>query len=485
MKGILRCRISTSPVLLFCIATAISAPAQRFSILFNFDGGPDGSLPAGSLVQGLDGSLYGLTDSGGANCAPYGCGTVFKISSGGNLTTIYNFCPSYPNCSDGSLPIGGLVLASDRNFYGTTESGGSNCMPGLTCGTVFKITPEGALTTLHIFEGGDGGFPQGALVQGTDGNLYGTTSGGGNTNGCYNGCGTVFKITPQGAFTLLHSFDSTDGAFPADSLVQATNGNFYGTAEGGGTRGGGTVFEITSNGILTTLHNFESYPTPADPFAGLVQATDGNFYGTTWKGGPRGDGTAFKITTGGKLTTLHSFCSHGCSDGAFPVAGLVQGTDGNFYGTASQGGIVYGDGAVFEISPDGTLTRLHDFDDTDGYEPLGLVQSTNGNFYGITYGGGNLSCYPYGCGTIFSLSVGLGPFVETLPTSGKVGSKVTILGNRLTGATSVTFNGTVASFTVASPTEIETSVPTGATSGKVQVTTPSGTLTSNHVFRVK
>jgi uncharacterized repeat protein (TIGR03803 family) len=489
MKSILRFRISACAVFLVCIAAAITSPAQTFTTLFTFDGGKDGSLPYGALVQGVDGDLYGVTDSGGANCAPYGCGTVFKISSAGKLTTIYNFCPGFPNCTDGSLPIGALVPAADGNFYGTTEDGGSNCMPGYTCGTVFKITPTGTFTTLHTFGGSEGAFPQGALVQGTDGDLYGTTSGGGNIgSGCpYTGCGTVFKITPQGAFSLLHSFDSTThGGSPTDGLIQARNGNFYGTAEAGGTHGGGTVFGMTPKGILTTLYNFPSTSYGADPIGGLVQTANGKFYGTTFRGGSSADGTVFEITPKGILTTLFVFCTdNNCADGAWPEAGLVQATDGNFYGTTTQGGLVFGDGTVFRITPEGTLTTLHAFDYSDGYDPIGLVQATDGNLYGITYGGGNASCYPDGCGTVFSLSVGLGPFVETIPTVGKVGSKVTILGNRMTGASSVTFNGADATFTIVSPSEIKTFVPTGATTGKVEVTLPSGTLTSKVVFRVK
>jgi uncharacterized repeat protein (TIGR03803 family) len=193
----------------------------------------------------------------------------------------------------------------------------------------------------------------------------------------------------------------------------------------------GRVFKMTPSGTLTTLYGF---PEPAGPSA-LVQATDGNFYGTTAGGGANENGTVFQITPSGMLTTLYSFCPQsGCADGSGPEAGLVQGTDGNFYGTAS--------------------------------------------------GGGNCGEPVLDCGTVFSLSTGLGPFVETLPSSGKVGNAVTILGTNLTGATSVTFKGTAAVFTVVSSSEITTTVPAGATSGIVRVVTPGGTLSSNVPFRV-
>jgi uncharacterized repeat protein (TIGR03803 family) len=255
--------------------------------------------------------------------------------------------------------------------------------------------------------------------------------------------------------------------------VQATNGNFYGTTDGGGAYGYGTIFEIT--GTLTTLHSFDGTD-GADPDGGLVQATNGNFYGTTHMGEAKGDGTVFEITSGATLHTLRSFDG---TDGANPVGGLVQATNGVFYGTTYAGGD-NGDGTVFEITSGGTLTTLHSFDGTDGANPNGgLVQATNGTFYGTTYAGG-----ANGDGTVFSLSVGLGPFVETLPTSGKVGAGVTVLGTNLTGATKVRFNGTTATFAVISSSEIKTTVPAEATTGNIEVTTPSGTLKSNIGFLV-
>jgi uncharacterized repeat protein (TIGR03803 family) len=341
--------------------------------------------------------------------------------------------------------------------------------------TAIASAATATFETLVGFDGTDGAHPYVmSLVQGFDGSFYGTTYAGGANN-----LGTVFKITSGGTLTTLHSFDKTDGANPNGGLVQATNGTnvvFYGTTYAGGANNLGTVFEITAGGTLTILHSFDRTD-GANPEGGLVQATNGVFYGTTYAGGDNGDGTVFKITPGGTLTTLHSFDR---TDGAKPNGELVQATNGVFYGTTYAGGD-NGDGTVFEITAGGTLTTLHSLDGTDGAKPEGgLFQATNGNFYGTTYAGGdNID------GTVFSLSVGLGPFVETLPTSGKVFAAVTILGTNLTGATKVTFGGTEAArFSVVSNSEIEATVPFGAKTGTIEVTTPKGALKSNLIFKV-
>jgi len=413
----------------------------------------------------------------------------------------------------GGKPTGALVQATSGNLYGTTDTGGSNneCGDGVGCGTVFEISPSGGpVKTLYSFcsQGGtactDGANPQAGLVQGTGGNFYGTTQSGGAYTHCgtSGSCGTVFEITPGGAPTTLHSFDFTDGSGPG-ALVQATSGDFYGTTWLGGAdgQGIGTVFKITPSGTLTTLYSFcpqIGCKDGASP-TGLVQATNGNFYGTTYGGGAKHQGTVFKITPSGTLTTLYSFCSQtGCTDGSNPYAGLVQGTDGNLYGTTYRGGankrgtVLYGCGTVFKITSSGTLTTLYSLCSqsgcTDGNEPLaGLVQDTNGMFYGTTsHGGANATdCGGGGCGTVFSLSVGLGPFVKTQPASGKVGGFVEILGTNLTGSTSVSFNGTPAVFRVVLNSLIKTTVPAGATTGTVQVITPGGTFSSNVPFRVR
>jgi uncharacterized repeat protein (TIGR03803 family) len=463
-------------VVVVCAATAIASPAQTLTTLVTFDG-TNGAGPYGALLQATDGNLYGTTAGGGAN----GAGTVFKITPSGTLKMLYSFC-AQGGCTDGEGPEGLLVQATDGNFYGTTLHGGANGY-----GTVFKITHGGTLTTLYSFcsQSGcaDGASPYAGLVQASDGNFYGTTENGTPNSVCLSGCGTVFKVTSGGTLTTLHAFGYTEGAYPASALVQGTDGSLYGTTTGGGINGSGVVFKITLSGTLTALHNFDG----TDgwfPDAALVQGADGNFYGTTYEGGAPGPGTVFKITPNGTLTTLHSFDS---GDGEYPRAALIQATDGDFYGTTSSGG-ANGSGTVFKISSTGTLTTSHTFCSltscTDGAYPYaGLTQDTNGKLYGTTC---ESYCNTgYGSGSVFGLYVGLGAFVQIVPAGGKVGAGVRILGNNLTGTTGVTFNGTPATFTVVSSTLITTTVPAGATTGKVQVTTPSGTLTSNVNFRVR
>jgi uncharacterized repeat protein (TIGR03803 family) len=505
--------IKACVVLLLSATTASALPAQTpaaptptpiFTTLHSFDDVLDGANPYAGLVQGANGKFYGTTGYGGAN-AYYG--TVFNITPRGVLTTLHTF-----DSTDGANSNAGLVQGADGKFYGTASSGGTNntCVGG--CGTIFTITPGGTLATLYNFcsqsNCTDGSAPEAGLVQGSDGNFYGTTAFGGASGACTHGCGTVFKITPSGMLTTLHSFNLTDGRAPLAGLVQGANGNFYGTTSNGGANGDGTVFKITSSGTFTTLHTFD-FTDGAELDGALVQANDGNFYGTTFLGGAndfcgtdnhQSCGTVFKMTPGGNVTTLYSFCSQGgtnCTDGEYPYAGLIQGTDGNFYGTTSAGGSEFrncgggGCGTVFSITSGGALTTLYNFcsqiNCTDGAEPeADIVQGTDGTLYGTTASGGTYSnnCNSAGCGTVFSLSAGLGPFVETQPTSGKVGKAVKILGTNLTGATSVTFNGTAATFTVKSKSEISTTVPVGATTGTVQVVTPRRTLSSNVPFRV-
>ena len=384
--------------------------------LWQFGSSPtDGKYPTAGLVQGSDGYFYGTTYEGGTNGLPYGEGTVFRISSAGTLTTLWQFGSSP---TDGKYPTAGLVQGSDGYFYGTTWQGGTN-----NEGTVFKITTQGTLTTLHQFGSGpiDGVLPEAGLVEGSDGYFYGTTYYGVSSTG------VVFRISSAGTLTTLYQFGSspTDGRAPWAGLMQGSDGYFYGTTYRGGTNfivyNGyadylGTVFKITSQGTLTTLWQFGSSPTDGEePAAGLVQGSDGYFYGTTYFGGTNYDGVVFRISSAGALTTLWQF-GGSPTDGTAPFAGLVQGSDGYFYGTTTYGGtnnLPYGAGTVFRISSAGTLTTLWQFGSspTDGKYPIaGLVQGSDGYFYGTTWQGGtNNEGVVFQDGVVFQLSVPLSP----------------------------------------------------------------------------
>jgi uncharacterized repeat protein (TIGR03803 family) len=479
-----------------------NAGSVTFTTLHSFKQ-TDGQNPWGQLVQAIDGDLYGTTSAGGAN----GAGTVFKIGPGGKLTTVYNFC-SQSDCTDGAHPLAGLVQTVNGDLYGTTSAGGiSNTLcPYRTCGTIFKITPGGTLTTTFTFcsqaSCADGQTPVGGLVPAANGDLYGTTSQGGTNNVVSYGGGTLFKIAPSGTLTTLHAFCAQagcpDGEYPSATMIQAKDGNLYGTAGGISP---GTIFKITPAGKFTPLYTFCSQNGCTDgnvPTGPLVQAANGNLYGTTLYGGvqnaatPSGSGTIFEITPSGQLTTIYAFCAQsGCPDGALPNSGLIQASDGNFYGTTEYGGasmnptLPTGGGTIFQLSPSDTLITLYSFcaqaGCPDGVTPFGpLVQDTLGVLYGTTLDGGADGNQ----GTVFSVSTGAPSFVITRPTVAVVGEVVTILGYGLNGATSVTFNGTPATILYDAPTVIYAKVPAGATTGKVQVVTPSGTLTSNVAFEV-
>ncbi len=473
-----------------------SVPAlANFTKLADFGNG-NGEYPNAPLAQGTDGDLYGTTQNG-----PWPSnGFAFKMTLGGTFSTFDYACTE--NDCTGHQPYAGLVLASDGNFYGTTYEGGdgayrsSSRYPG---GTVLQLNPQSGLNTIYSFCSlvacDDGDDPFSPVIQGGDGNFYGVTPGGGANN-----LGTVFSVTSGGTLTTLHSFASTEGNTPYGGLIQASDGNFYGTTGYGGSganctdEGGcGTIFKITSEGTLTTLYNFCGQTNCADgyyPRGSLIQATDGNLYGVTIYGGANTKsgspnyGTVFEITTAGVFTSLYSFCAlTNCADGYSP-AGILQATDGNFYGATYDGGASYY-GTLFKLTSAGVLTTLHNFCTkggehcTDGEYPEALVQATDGNFYGVAQRGG-ISSH----GTAFKVSVGLGAFVETVTASGAAGASVIILGTNMTGASSVTFNGAAAAFKLVSSTEITATVPSGATTGPVVVTTPKGKLTSNKSFTI-
>jgi uncharacterized repeat protein (TIGR03803 family) len=377
--------------------------------LHYFTGGNDGGNPAAGLVQGSDGYFYGTTAWGGTNLVDtaFGVGTVFKVSANGALTSLYSFTGG----KDGASPQAGLVQGSSGDFFGTTCGLLDDLGCRSTLGTVFRISANGTLTTLHPFtDTNDGGRPGAGLAQGSDGNFYGTTHGISAYFECSPRGGTVFEVSANGTLTTLHPFTvGDDGAAPQAGLVQGSDGYFYGTTEGGGWLGEGTVFRISTDGALTSLYSFgttlDAYGVPLDgayPQAGLAPGSDGYFYGTTRFGGTNPDyGTVFKISTNGVLTSLYSFT--GGNHGAYPQARLVQGNDGNLYGTSSGtvNGLLSGYGTVFKIGTNGALTTLHSFTGgEDGSGPVaGLVQGSDGYFYGTTAWGST-----NGAGTVFKMS---------------------------------------------------------------------------------
>ena len=388
-------RLAIFVLLLFALESA-GANGQTLTNLYSFSPG-DNFWRSAELVQGSDGNFYGTTAGGGAS----NYGSVFRISLSGSFSNLYSFGSS-PN--DGIHPYCRLVQGSDGNFYGTTMFGGG---PD-NAGTVFRISPSGSYTNLYSFVGLPC-LPIAGLAQGGDGGFYGTTLQGGTY-----GYGTIFRISPSGNYSNLYSFVGfpNDGESPVAGLVQGSDGDFYGTTEQGGTFGNGTVFRISPSGSYSNLYSFGGSSNNADyvvfPAAGVVQGTDGNFYGMTYGGGAYGNGSVFRISPSGDYTNLYSFGSSP-SDGTGPQAGLVQGSDGNFYGTTTFGGTsVFPCGTLFRISPSGNYTNFYSFvsypGNGGGNPQAELVQGIDGNFYGTTTFGGI-----FGYGTVFRLSVPLNP----------------------------------------------------------------------------
>ena len=407
-------------ILALCASTAVALPAQTFHTLLSFNG-PDGVNPYAKLIQATNGAFYGTTFQGGANGGFQG--TVFEFTPHGGLHTLHSFVGT-----DGAFPYAGLVQVANGNFYGTTQAGGSSTMCINGCGTIFRITPKGVLSSLYSFcsksNCADGASPEGGLIQGADGNLYGVTTSGGTGVNCADfqptGCGTVFKMTLAGTLTTLHSFNFTDGYEPWGTLVQTPNGTFYGTTSEGVVSGNpacgfgcGTIFEMSPSGKVKTLHVFQGTD-GAFPLSGLIRAANGTFYGTTSAGGPTnsncfdGCGTLFSMTASGTLTTLYFFNS---TDGAAPYAPPVLASDGNLYGTTTEGGVggtcIFGCGTLFEFNLTApAITTLYNFCSeascADGDGPAdALLQGADGAFYGTAFSGG-----AFQAGTIFRLSVG-------------------------------------------------------------------------------
>jgi uncharacterized repeat protein (TIGR03803 family) len=539
--------------LLMLFLTVTTARAQVETPLFTYPitiNNTSGIVWPGLMTQGTDGNFYSTIQTNGA----YNFGSVFKMSTTGQYTLIYSFCAELGHCLvTGSIPDGGVTLGTDGNFYGTTQDGGTN-----GDGTVFKITPGGTLTTLWNFtEGtkGDEGSPFFPPLLGQDSNFYGVDSGIYNTD-----YGVFYKMTPKGSLTP-HKFNFTNGVNPI-LPVQGIDGNFYGATASGGGGGCecGVIYKATSAGKITKLYTFQGSPDGERPLGVLVQGNDGDFYGTTYGAKFLFNGTVFKISPSGTYTQIHTF-SGVPSDGALPETGLTLGSDGNFYGTTVAGG-KNNDGSIYQLTPAGQVNVLYSFCSkpgcTDGLSPTTpLVQHTDGKFYGNTSGnslGGSVfysfdmglppfaqlvlwsgkvgskaeilgqglngtssvsfsgvpatfnavsdtyltATVPVGAntgtvsvvtsgGTLLSSHIFLVvPTIKTIsPTSGPVGTAVTITGSGLIQATKVTFGGGAkAAFTVNSDSQITATVPTGAKTGKIVVTTPGGTAKSPASFTV-
>lgn len=380
-------------ILAACVCPAASAPREH--VIYSFQAGADGAAPQGGVIFDTQGNLYGTTENGAGNgCGGGGCGTVFKLAPNGQETILHVF-----SGGDGAFPVPGLVADAAGNLYGTTINGGPhrNC----PCGTVFKVTPQGQFSTVHAFRGGaDGAHPVAGLIVDRRGDLIGTTGSGGNDcNGTGEGCGTVFKIKPDGRKQTLHAFGGSDGIYPASDLTLDASGDIYGTAANGGIdcdgsgQGCGVVFKLVPDGSETVLYTFEGASHGAYPTGGVVMDGAGTLYGTTNNGGidcdgSGGCGTVYKLTSDGTETGLHSFT--GGSDGNHPRATLVTNANGRMYGTTVEGGGDNDGGVVFEIKPGGKERIVYAF--TGGIDGGGsfapLTMDGTGHLYGTTFTGG-------------------------------------------------------------------------------------------------
>jgi uncharacterized repeat protein (TIGR03803 family) len=368
-----------------------------FTTLYSFTGGSDGASPQAVLTLGKDGNFCGTNSSGGTA----GDGVIFQVTASGMLTPLYNFTTSGDNTYQADMRQAGLTLGDDGNFYGLTQASAYWHLGPISGGTLFRMTPAGAVTTLYAFTwAGFGWSPHASLTLGEGGNFFGTASGGGVNND-----GTIFTITPEGRPKVLHDLDDSEGSNP-NALTLGKDRNFYGTTYGGGAYGNGTIFRITPSGVFTTLYSFTGGNDGANPNP-LTLSKDGNLYGTAQNDGANGDGTVFKITPSGIFTLLYTFTAYDPTtylntDGANPMGALVLGKDGNFYGATNNYGGAYGNGTIFRITPSGILTTVYSFTGgNDGYGPAYLALGDDGNFYGTTPYGST-----YGFGNVFQVTPG-------------------------------------------------------------------------------
>jgi uncharacterized repeat protein (TIGR03803 family) len=451
---------------------SIPAHAQTPTTLHGFPAvSTDACSPENNIVQGRDGNMYGV----GLYCGTNNTGAVYKISPTGTESIIYSFPSNWSFC------FSGLTLGRDGNFYGTCFS-----TPGGN-GGIFKLTPAGVFTDLHDFTGADGDTePVYAPIQAADGNYYGVT-------GYYPySCGNVYQVTAAGVYKNLHTFSGSDCG-TASSLIQASDGNLYGTLYtcSLNATGLGCVYKISTAGVFTEIYGF-SASSGYGPCTGVIQGKDGNLYGATNDAAANNFGSIYKLTIAGVQTDLHDFVQTtdaSCVDNAGRTnVNLVQVTDGSFYGVNGAYGPT-GNGSIYKLTQAKVFTAfLLPNPPVDGNFPLStLIQNTNGLLYGTTPSGGPTSCSS--CqGVFFSVATGDPAFVNLEPTqrTAIVGSKIGMFGQGFSSASVVKF-GSVASSSVTrlGTTYLTATVPAGALTAPVTVTTGSKTLTSPQAFKVK
>jgi uncharacterized repeat protein (TIGR03803 family) len=386
-------RFAICGVVLSLLAPIGAARASGFQVLHAFgrDGSNDGLQPSATLLADGSGNLYGTTAYGGR----YNSGVVFELAPDKTESILHTFRGVGGN--DGAQSVAGLIADGSGNLYGTTSNGGRD-----DAGTVFQIAPDRKEKILHTFtDKSDGSHPLGGVIEDSAGNVYGTAADAGLKAG-----GVVFELTTDDKETVLHAFcsvqDCADGARPEAGLIADGGGNLYGTTYADGRFPYGVIFEVPQGGREKVLYSFGTNPMDGTyPVAGLVRDGAGNLYGTTSEGGANnGSGTVFELMADGTEIVLYSFCAKpGCTDGALPESGLLLDASGNLYGTTYSGG-TSDFGTVFKLAPNGTETVLHSFaDQTDGVFPVGgLIADSQGNLYGTASQGGK-----YNGGTLFEV----------------------------------------------------------------------------------
>jgi uncharacterized repeat protein (TIGR03803 family) len=460
-SGVIAIAVTVIAVVVMFAGTTVPAQAQTPTVLYNFvNGSSDAASPAGNIVQGRDGNMYGVGAiiGRGANFT----GAVYKISPAGAESVFFNFPATISRC------YSGLTLGSDGNFYGTC---GTNTATGN--GILYRLTPAGVFTDIHDFTASD--YPVTFQpIQASDGNLYGVTP------------SIVYKRTLAGVFTTIHTFVSPD-VQPLSNLFQASDGNLYGTITLCSLSGNrGCVYKVSTGGAYKNIYGFADV-TGSGPCTGMIQGKNGKLFGATDGGRPLNEGNVYELTTAGVNTGLHDFNNStdgACNPGAYPVVDLTQVTDGSLYGVTYGGGDA-NNGSIYKLTPANVFSVfLFPSNNVDGGQPYStLLQNTNGLVYGTTTTGGANSV-----GNFFSVATGDAPFVNLEPTqgSGNVGAKVGIFGQKFSSASVVKFGGVASkSVTLSGTTYLTAVVPVGAHTGPVTVTTGTTTLTSPQTYKVK